>query len=314
MFISGVENLILMIPGPDDFSQTPTRDETVSPSAPARENARRHARSRRTPRAPVVSSQPVTCYLSLIVPAYNEEKRLPATLHRIAEYLALRDFSYELIVVDDGSSDNTRELVREFAATRPFVRLECYDDENGQPLNKGKGFAVRRGVMAARGRDVLFSDADLSTPIEEMEKLLPPISRGDCDISIASRALPESKLAIHQPWYRERMGRFFNSIVRRVIDTDIVDTQCGFKAFRGDVAKHLFSLAKIDGFGFDTEILFLAQKFGYQIEELPVTWIHKDDSRVNPLRAPFQMMGELLEVRLNDIRGRYDVSSDDNAT
>jgi dolichyl-phosphate beta-glucosyltransferase len=253
-----------------------------------------------------VTSQPVTCYLSLIIPAYNEEQRLPATLTRISEYLALRDFSYEIVVVDDGSRDGTRDMVREFAATRPFVRLECYDDEKGRPLNRGKGYAVRHGVLAARGRDILFSDADLSTPIEEMEKLLPPISRGDCDVAIASRALPESNLTVHQPWYRERMGRLFNSIVQRVIDTKIVDTQCGFKAFRGDVAKRLFGMAQIEGFGFDTEILFLAQKFKYRVREMPVTWEHRDDSRVSPLSAPFQMLSEVMEVRLNDIRGLYD--------
>jgi dolichyl-phosphate beta-glucosyltransferase len=251
-------------------------------------------------------SLPVTCYLSLIIPAYNEEKRLPATLTRMVEYLALRDFSYEIVVVDDGSRDGTRDLVREFAATRSFMRLECYDDENGKPLNRGKGYAVRHGVLAARGRDILFSDADLSTPIEEMEKLLPAISRGDCDMAIASRALPESNLTVHQPWYRERMGRLFNTFVQRIIDTQILDTQCGFKAFRGDVAKRLFGMAQIDGFGFDTEILFLAQKFKYRVREIPVTWEHRDDSRVSPLSAPFQMLSELLQVRLNDIRGLYD--------
>ncbi|HEX8833947.1 MAG TPA: dolichyl-phosphate beta-glucosyltransferase [Abditibacteriaceae bacterium] len=245
-------------------------------------------------------------YLSLVIPAYNEEKRLPATLARIAEYLALRDFSYELIVVDDGSRDGTRDVVREFASTRPWVRLEGYNHENGAPLNRGKGAAVRHGVLAANGRDVLFSDADLSTPIEEMEKMLSVIARGTCDIAFASRALPESKLAVHQPWYREWMGRTFNRFVQRIVDTDIVDTQCGFKVFRGDAAKRIFSRALIDGFGFDTEILFLANKFGYRVKEMPVTWQHRDDSRVSPLLAPFQMMGELLQVRLNDMRGLYD--------
>jgi dolichyl-phosphate beta-glucosyltransferase len=256
----------------------------------------------------VITITPATntrCYLTLVIPAYNEEKRLPATLQRMAEYLAARDFSYELIVVDDGSRDGTRQMVREFQANHDWVRLLQYD-ENGKPANRGKGFAVRQGVLHAQGRDVLFSDADLSTPIEELEKLLPPISRGDCDITIASRALPDSKLAVHQPWYREWMGRTFNRFVQRVIHTDIVDTQCGFKAFRGDVAKRLFSLAQIDGFGFDTEILWLAKKFGYCVREVAVTWEHHDDSRVNPLAAPLQMLQELVQVRLNDARGLYD--------
>ena len=171
----------------------------------------------------VTSTPPVaaTCYLSIIVPAYNEEDRLPATLERMAEYLQERDFSYELLVVDDGSRDATRQVVREFAATRNWVRLVQYDDEKGRPVNRGKGYAVRQGVLASSGRDVLFSDADLSTPIEEIEKLLPFIARGECDIAIASRALPESKLAIHQPWYREAMGRGFNKVVQRIIGTAI---------------------------------------------------------------------------------------------
>lgn len=256
-------------------------------------------------------STAVKCYLSIIVPAYNEEKRLPATLERIAEYLSTRDFSFELIVVDDGSRDRTREVVREFQTRFDWLRLLTYDEPTGRAANRGKGFAVRQGVLHAQGRDVLFSDADLSTPIEEIERLLPPISRGDCDITIASRGLPESNLSVHQPWYREWMGRTFNRFVQRVIHTEIMDTQCGFKAFRGDVAKRLFRLAQIDGFGFDTELLWLAQKFGYRVREIPVTWNHKDDSRVNPLSAPFAMMSELIQVRLNDLRGAYDESQND---
>jgi dolichyl-phosphate beta-glucosyltransferase len=258
----------------------------------------------------VTSTPPVasTCYLSIVVPAYNEESRLPATLERMAEYLASRDFSYELLVVDDGSRDNTRDVARRFASTHSWVRLVQYDDDKGRPVNRGKGYAIRQGVLASAGRDVLFSDADLSTPIEEIEKLLPPIARGECDIAIASRALPESDLAVHQPFYREWMGRTFNLIVQRVIGTTIVDTQCGFKAFRGEVARRLFSLAQIDGFGFDTEIIYLARKFNYRVEELGVIWRHKDDSRVNPILAPLSMIKEVFEVRLNDIRGLYDES------
>ena len=156
------------------------------------------------------------------------------------------------------------------------------------------------------GRDVLFSDADLSTPIEEMERLLPLISRGDCDIAIASRALPESNLSVRQPPHRELMGRTFNKFVQKIAVPGIVDTQCGFKAFRGDVAKRLFSMAQIDGFGFDPEILYLALKFGYRIREVPVTWHHCDNSRVNPFSAPFAMLRELAQVRWNDVRGLYD--------
>ena len=284
--------------GPISQLSAPT-EAPEAPNSPAPETQRRA-------RITAAPSRVVKCYLSLIVPAYNEEKRLPATLERIAQYLATRDFSHELLVVDDGSRDQTREVVRDFAATRPWVRLVQYDDEHGQALNRGKGFAVRAGVEAAVGRDVLFSDADLSTPIEEMERLLPLISRGDCDVAIASRAMPESNLSVRQPPHREWMGRRFNAMVQTLAVPGIVDTQCGFKAFRGDVAKKLFGLAQIDGFGFDPEILFLARKFGYRIREIPVTWHHCDNSRVNPMTAPFSMFRELLEVRWNDVRGLYD--------
>ena len=277
-------------PAPD--SKEPRPDSV--PSAPPRA------------RITAAPSRVVKCYLSIVVPAYNEQDRLPDTLTAIADYLSKRDFSHELLVVDDGSRDNTREVVREFAASRPWVRLVQYDDESGHALNKGKGFAVRAGIEAAVGRDILFSDADLSTPIEDMERLLPPISRGVCDVAIASRALPESNLDVRQPAHREWMGRRFNKMVQALAVPGIVDTQCGFKAFRGDVAKRLFALAQIDGFGFDPEILFLAHKYGYTIREIPVTWRHRDNSRVNPLTAPFSMFRELLEVRWNDARGLYD--------
>jgi dolichyl-phosphate beta-glucosyltransferase len=247
--------------------------------------------------------------LSLVVPAYNEEKRLPATLERIAQYLLSRDFSYELLIVDDGSRDETSRVAREFSARHPWARLLRYEDAGGRAVNRGKGFAVRQGMLASRGRDALFSDADLSTPIEELEKLLPPLSRGDCDIAIASRALPDSNLAVHQPWHREAMGRTFNFFVRRAIHTTVSDTQCGFKAMRGDVARRLFALARVDGFGFDTELIFLAAKKGLRVREIPVTWRHAEESRVSPLTAPLQMMRELLEVRLNDLRGLYEESS-----
>lgn len=243
--------------------------------------------------------------LSLIVPAYNEEKRLPATLERITEYLATRDFSYELLIVDDGSRDQTGRVALDFQARCPQLRLLQYLDAAGRIVNRGKGFAVRTGMLASRGRLVLFSDADLSTPIEEMEHLLPSIQSGQCAIAIASRALPDSNLTVHQPWHREAMGRTFNRFVRLAIGTDVRDTQCGFKALRGDVAHRLFGLARIDGFGFDTELIFLAAKMRLRVREIPVTWRHAEESRVNPLTAPLQMMRELATVRLNDARGLY---------
>ncbi len=289
---------------PMSSGETTSQLAGPNPAPDAPSNAPKPAPPR--PHVRAVPSRVVKCYLSILIPAYNEEKRLPDTLEAVADYLKKRDFSHELLVVDDGSRDQTRDVVREFAQTRPWVRLVSYDDDAGKPLNRGKGFAIRAGVEAAVGRDILFSDADLSTPIEDMERLLPPISRGDCDIAIASRALPESNLAVHQPKHRELMGRTFNKIVQLLAVPGVQDTQCGFKAFRGDVAKRLFALAQIEGFGFDPEILFLASKYGYRTREIPVTWRHCDNSRVNPLTAPISMLRELLEIRWNDARGMYD--------
>ena len=231
---SGSPTSQIEAPTPDTTESRPTGATSAPPRA----------------RISAAPSRVVKCYLSIVVPAYNEQDRLPDTLTAIADYLKMRDFSHELLVVDDGSRDSTRDVVREFAASRPWVRLVQYDDEHGHALNRGKGFAVRAGIEAAVGRDILFSDADLSTPIEDMERLLPPISRGVCDVAIASRALPESNLDVHQPAHREWMGRTFNKLVQAVAVPGIVDTQCGFKAFRGDVAKRLFAMAQIDGFGF----------------------------------------------------------------
>jgi dolichyl-phosphate beta-glucosyltransferase len=245
------------------------------------------------------------CVLSIVVPAYNEESRLPATLRRIAEYLSLRDSFCEVLLVDDGSRDDTRQLVRNFAARCQWLRPVHYD-LGGHPVNRGKGFAVRQGVLHAVGREVLFSDADLSTPLAEMDKLLALISRGSCEVAIASRALPDSTLLIHQPWYRETMGRTFNRLVRAIAVRGVMDTQCGFKAFAGHVARRLFSLACVDGFGFDVEILFLAQKFGYRICEVPVRWEHREESRVSLFDASLEMMRELITIRVNDLRGAYD--------
>ena len=243
--------------------------------------------------------------LSIIVPAYNEAERILPTLQRMVEYSMSQDYTTEIIVVDDGSRDATRRVVNEFAAKNSIVRLEKYDDENGAPLNKGKGFAVRFGMLRATGKYRLFSDADLSTPIEDIEKLWPLLKDGKCAIAIASRALPQSNLTVHQPWYREAMGRTFNKVVQLLIVPGIQDTQCGFKLFEDECAKRIFGACVIDGFGFDTEVLFLARKWEYRVLEVAVTWRHQEQSRVNPLVAPIQMLREIVQVRRNDRRGLY---------
>lgn len=238
--------------------------------------------------------------LSVVLPAYNEEKRLGPTLERIQAYFAAVNYSYEVVVVDDGSTDDTAALAENYAAHWPALRVL----RNGR--NRGKGYTVRHGMLKAAGKDLLFSDADLSTPIEEVAPLREAVVTGGADVAIASRALPESNLAVRQPWYREAMGRTFNKFVQLLAVPGIVDTQCGFKYFRGEVGRHLFSLQRLEGFAFDAEVLCLARRFGYTIREVPVTWIDSPDSRVHPVKHSLLMLRELVGVRWNLWRGVYD--------
>ena len=217
-------------------------------------------------------------FLSVIIPCYDEEKLIADTLYTVTAYLLRLGYSHEIIVVDDGSRDNTAGIVGRFAEKYPQVRLL----ENGQ--NRGKGFSVRMGALRASGEFVCFSDADLSTPIEEVEKLLHWIRQG-FDIAIGSRSLKTSQVELHQPWWRETMGRTFNLIVRIMAVRGIKDTQCGFKCFRGPVAAELFSRQVLDGFSFDVENLFIARKLGYSIKEVPVRWINRIESKVNPVTS-----------------------------
>lgn len=238
--------------------------------------------------------------LSVVVPAYNEEERLGPTLARLREYLATLDYATEVVVVDDGSADDTVALAEGIAREWDALRVLS----NGR--NRGKGFTVRHGMLRARGADMLFSDADLSTPIEELAKLRAAVCEGGADVAIASRALPDSDLAIRQPWYREMMGRTFNKFVQALAVPGIVDTQCGFKYFRGEVARRVFALQRLEGFAFDAEVLCLVRRLGYTISEVPVTWIDSPDSRVHPVRHSLMMMRELMGVRWNVLRGTYD--------
>ena len=236
--------------------------------------------------------------LSVIIPAFNEEARIPATIRRVAKYVEDSFREYEIIVVDDGSTDRTVDAVRSLA--RDIGRIKLL--QNG--VNRGKGFSVKQGVQAASGNIILMTDADLSTPIEEIEKLLVWIER-DFDVVIGSRGLKESDIVLRQPWYREKMGRTFNVLVSTLVMQGFKDTQCGFKIFRADVAKELFRRSVVEGFGFDVEVLFLAGKLGFRIKEVPVRWINSPDSRVKVLSAPLRMFVDLLAIRLNWIRGFY---------
>lgn len=228
--------------------------------------------------------------LSVIIPAYNEESRIGPTLQYMSGYLKDKFRDVEIVVVDDGSSDNTGAVVEGMSSELGGIRLISY------LVNRGKGHAVRRGMLECRGELVLFSDADMSTPVEELEKLLPPLREG-FDIAIGSRGLRDSDVRLRQPWYRQSMGKTFNLMVRLLTVGGIRDTQCGFKLFRGEVARNLFRKTLIDGFAFDVEVLFLAVRNGYKIKEVPVKWFNSPGSKVRIIRDSFGMFVELLRIR-----------------
>ncbi|MDW8027924.1 MAG: glycosyltransferase family 2 protein [Armatimonadota bacterium] len=245
-------------------------------------------------------------FLSIVIPAYNEARRLPRTLESIHGYLrgAVKQWhveidAIEVIVVDDGSTDGTSELAKTFADKFPSLQVLRHSP------NKGKGYAVKKGMLAAKGQFRLFSDADLSTPIDELDKMLPLLLSGEADIVIASRGLPQSQLLVRQPWFREMLGRMFNLVVQALATPGIWDTQCGFKLFRGNVAEQLFKLQTLDGFAFDVEILYLARKFNYRIAEIPVRWLNDPNTKVQTLKHGTQMLCDILKVRWNDWRGVY---------
>jgi dolichyl-phosphate beta-glucosyltransferase len=228
--------------------------------------------------------------LSVVLPAFNEEKRLPATIEAIAAFLAASGLASELIVVDDGSSDGTVEAVRAIEDRGIPVRLIRHES------NRGKGAAVRTGVLASSGEIVLFSDSDMSTPIEESLKLLSSIDDG-ADVVIGSRALDRRLVEVRQPLPRELMGRFFNVLVQVLLLPGLHDTQCGFKAFRGPVAHYLFSRLESPGFDFDVEILYRARLSSLKVREVPVRWRNSEDTRISPLQDSARMFAGLFRIR-----------------
>jgi dolichyl-phosphate beta-glucosyltransferase len=230
--------------------------------------------------------------LSIVIPAYNEALRIGKTLDRICVYLEGRGYPHEIIVVDDGSTDATDEVVRKSMEHHPAISVLRNDG------NMGKGYSVRRGVLRSKGASVLLSDADLSTPIEEVEKLDQALEEG-FDIAIGSRAVSGSRILKKQPWYRQFMGMTFNTFIRALAVIEIRDTQCGFKLFTGDAAKRVFALQRIERFAFDVEALYLAKKMGFGIKEVPVVWIHSPDSKVGIFKDSLQMMRDLLKIRLH---------------
>ncbi len=246
--------------------------------------------------------------MSVVIPTYNEERRLPQTLSRVYDYLAQQNYPSEILIVDDGSRDQTVPIVESFARTHANVRLIRND-------HRGKGYTVRTGMLTARGHIALFSDADLSTPIQDVEKLMPWFERG-YDIVIGSRE-GEGAQRLREPFYRHIMGRVFNLVVRLLTVRGIEDTQCGFKAFRDDVAQDVFSRMQLYGekaqrvsngmvTAFDVEVLFIGRKSGYRIKEVPVQWRYGTQSQVSPLKDSWRNFRDVLMVRWNDLRGRYD--------
>ena len=231
--------------------------------------------------------------LSIVVPAYNEAARLGGSLQEIIRYLNDTRESSEVIVVDDGSTDETAEIARQVLQDSGVVstRVVRYEE------NRGKGYAVRLGLLEAQANIALFSDADLSTPLEETPKLIEPIADGKIDIAFGSRALDRSLIGQHQPWRREQAGRIFNLLVRLATNLPFWDTQCGFKAFRVDVCRPIFEAARIDGFAFDVELLYLAQRAGLRICEIPVRWNDAEGSKVRFLQDSLRMLREVIALR-----------------
>jgi len=241
--------------------------------------------------------RPAIPQVSVIIPAYNEEQRLPKGLQQIFDWLKRRELDAEVIVVDDGSTDSTAAVVTDWSQRFPALRLVS----NGQ--NLGKGESVRRGMLAACGRFALFTDADLSAPIEEAEKLLAALPR--YDIAIGSRSVDRSLIEIHQSRRREFAGRLFNRLVRMVTGLPFQDTQCGFKAFARERSQIVFEKQRIKGFGFDPEILYLARRHSLRTVEIPVRWAHDAGTRVRILHDSLRMFRDLLSIRYNCLAGRY---------
>lgn len=230
--------------------------------------------------------------ISIVIAAYNEAQRIEKTLVKIKAYLDARNFVYEIIVVDDGSTDNTRQVAIGYQPEIINLNVIGYAD------NKGKGYALRQGVLASKGESVLVSDADLSTPIEELSSMLPLITTHAYDVVIGSRGLNPETIIKKQPWWRQGMGKIFNRMVRLLVLEGFKDTQCGFKLFSGETARTLFKNARVNRFAYDVEILALAMKSRYRVIEVPVKWLNSPASKVHPVFDSLQMLFDLVKIRL----------------
>ncbi len=248
--------------------------------------------------------------ISIVIPAYNENDRLGGPLRKILDFAASSEHDVEVIVVDDGSSDDTAEIARQTFAETPNIASDVIRYEQ----NRGKGFAVKTGLLAANADTALITDADLSTPIEEMSKLTDPIIAGEFDVCFGSRALDRTLIGTHQPWMRENGGRVVNFMIRKMSGLEFADTQCGFKAFNMLKFRRLLDVMTIDRFGFDIEFLFVANRHGLSLAEIPVRWNDVAGSKVSPFRDTRRMVGELMQIRRNAKRGVYDLNRRDAET
>ncbi len=241
--------------------------------------------------------------VSIVIPAYNESSRMSQPLGAILSFIENNKINAEVIAVDDGSSDDTSQVATRAFAAVPGASTQVIRYEP----NRGKGFAVKTGLLAANADIALFTDADLSTPIEEMSKLVDPIRSGECDVAFGSRALDRSLIGTHQPWRREQGGKVMNLIIRTMSGLPFSDTQCGFKAFNMTRFRPLLEMMTIDRFGFDVEFLFVAQHNGLRLAEIPVRWNDVEGSKVSVLRDTRRMISELNQIRRNARRGVYDL-------
>ncbi|MBI4370184.1 MAG: glycosyltransferase family 2 protein [Elusimicrobia bacterium] len=235
--------------------------------------------------------------LTVILPMFNEAQYVEAVISETANYFRAKNFDFDIIAIDDGSTDQTGEKLRRVGPAYPLSVISL-------PQNQGKGAAVRRGILAAKGEFLFFLDADLATPVSEFDKFIPHMNRR-ADIVIGSRRIKESDIVVHQSKLREFMGEIFYQAVYALLSNDVRDTNCGFKLFRREVGQRLFRLSRIDRWGFDAEILFLARHLGYAIKEIPVRWFNKPTTKVHLVSAVTGTIGELIRIKMNHVMGRY---------
>ncbi|KKQ52140.1 hypothetical protein A2865_03335 [Candidatus Woesebacteria bacterium RIFCSPHIGHO2_01_FULL_39_17] len=237
--------------------------------------------------------------LSIVIPAYNEEKIIKMSLGKIIDYLKVKRYDWEIVVADDGSVDKTKDLIKNLTHKNKRIKLVRL------PQNKGKGGALKKGILAAKGKYIIFMDADLSVDLGNIDIFLKQLKK-ESPVVIASRRVKGAEIEVHQPWHREVMGRVFTFLTRILMQVNVADFTCGFKGFTNEAAKKIFSKSLINRWAYDAEIMFLSNKFGYKIRQMPIVWKNRGDTRVRLKNVIFESFMDLLKIRLNDLRGVYD--------